>query len=146
MTDHPTLKPCAHCGSVNGPKLWDSISKDFPSGESHWVYCGGCGIMPAHRGTRADAVAAWNRRAPIEITEDWRDGSPSAVETIQAAANQAAKDWQHRDHIVVTDEMVERAVRAWWRSAHPNTAAENFVDPCEIIWMRAALAAALGQA
>ncbi len=105
MTDHPPLKPCPFCGS-------DNIVQETCDLRGIVLYGYLCRACPGMQMTDELAIAEWNRRAPVEITE----------------------------------EMVERAVRAWWRSAHPNTAAENFVDPCEIIWMRAALAAALGQA
>lgn len=57
------LKPCPFCGCK--PHVDSMIFRDI--GKAFFVSCESrrCGVNPCtnHRATRADAVAAWNRRA-----------------------------------------------------------------------------------
>lgn len=67
MTDRElagcALLPCPFCGN-------DGVGNDegcFQTGKGHWeVRCGNpsCFAFDPVRSTRAEAIAAWNRRAP----------------------------------------------------------------------------------
>ena len=55
MTDE--LKPCPFCGG-------DDLEVTDMDGD-HYVLCHGCALEAPFHDSRAEAVAAWNRRAAI---------------------------------------------------------------------------------
>jgi len=81
MAQGEMLKPCPFCGgkaSANGhvtyaPPLRDAWWADGSEvTEAFFTHCVTCGAMPRAAGmvtgyqTRAESIAAWNRRAPSE--------------------------------------------------------------------------------
>jgi Lar family restriction alleviation protein len=99
MTE-PKLKPCPWCGGeVVMPR---NIGAAF-----HWVDCVECLADGPKTATRAEAIAAWNRRTPAvsreelekRITEEikrWQEEWPSPVPVDEnMTAVQALEDLRH---------------------------------------------------
>lgn len=78
-TERATLLPCPFCGKRDSIRLtaasemWDEESEGaFPHTDSYAVFCSassedalsGCGGSGGYFLTKADALSAWNRRAP----------------------------------------------------------------------------------
>lgn len=56
------LLPCLFCGSIDGPDLVGSWAGGPPR---HYVSCDTCDAAGPSGATEADAIATWNRRAPL---------------------------------------------------------------------------------
>lgn len=71
MTATDTPLPCPFCGEP--PAIGRRASSYHPTGEWHSVhcYCGGYSTTAYHGApTRAEALAKWNRRAPVRDVPD----------------------------------------------------------------------------
>lgn len=55
------LKPCAQCGG--------DAQTDFIEGETYIIECYQCGMRTGWEDSPEDAIAAWNRRAPVAARE-----------------------------------------------------------------------------
>jgi len=65
MTNKPKLKPCPFCGEempVRVEKHWAEREQVFFYG----VGCNWCGGQSGGCRTKANAIAAWNRRYPVK--------------------------------------------------------------------------------
>lgn len=60
------LRPCPFCGAWGAELMvfCDPEEGADNSGPSRRVQCGGCNVEAPFYDTRAEAIAAWNRRAP----------------------------------------------------------------------------------
>lgn len=68
MTDE--LKPCEHCGN---PAKWiQEIQQSPDSVRLGYVRCSECEIRTGSMLTKSEAIAAWNRREPIGISDELR--------------------------------------------------------------------------
>jgi Lar family restriction alleviation protein len=56
------LKPCPFCPDGGEPKHITGSSYEYGS-RAHAVECCKCGVVGPVRGTEAEAIEAWNRRA-----------------------------------------------------------------------------------
>lgn len=54
------LLPCPFCGGEAKPS-----GERFENTILSWVYCTSCGAAGGYRHTEAEAIAAWNSRAPM---------------------------------------------------------------------------------
>ena len=67
MTD---LKPCPFCGgeAMDFHRMNTGAAIDWCGPVDHWVGCtGGCGASTCMHDTEAEAIAAWNARAALEV-------------------------------------------------------------------------------
>ena len=62
MTDK--LKPCPFIQECHADKNIDSTVRVRPFMKSYFVSCGGCAASGPMEKTEAEAIAAWNKRAP----------------------------------------------------------------------------------
>lgn len=105
VASDPNLKPCPHC-----PESIVSTCKDH--GSRRWqVICGACGSATGLHVTEAEAIAAWNRRAPTEIERT----SKALIEADDART----KAWEEadEDEAYIADEERYDAAYAAWRKA-----------------------------
>lgn len=73
MTTTPTpasqpatdMLPCPFCGGVAHATKGFTTSGDWPHGDFHRIFCGSCQNRQLFHRTKADAIAAWNRRAEL---------------------------------------------------------------------------------
>lgn len=88
MSDHnqaesaaPELKPCPMCGGA--AHLTNGYATDavWEHGVFYRVFCGACQIRQLFHRTEAEAVAAWNRRAPA-VGEDGLPPLPHKIGTV----------------------------------------------------------------
>lgn len=80
MSDEEPI-PCGHCGE-DAKAYGDSVVAYQP-----WrlcrVQCRNCGVGTGNYPTREQAIAAWNRRAPMTPNDDWTpvtEGLPTALD------------------------------------------------------------------
>ena len=107
MTDTPAappseLLPCPHCGNATEPCFTDSAElygDEYEGHEAGWfVTCNassghsGCGAATGFCTTKANAIAAWNLRAPVSERGEkagYANGYDTAIETAAQLCEEA---------------------------------------------------------
>jgi Lar family restriction alleviation protein len=107
VSDEPTLAACPFCG---GDEL--SHGHSFPPHQGE-VQCHTCDAQ-IFAGSEAEAIAAWNRRAPSPIEQpehsgDERDGVPESMQVNGDVHTKAAKT-EHVDGVPGTVEASDGGV------------------------------------
>ena len=135
MTDRMTLLPCPFCGSTKAPEISDvgeceecvrfddclhRQKNHSCEGCDEWerpmfVVCNynisGCGTSGPYRKTRAEAIAAWNTRAPVEY-DGWFY-LPKPKENIVQYGEQRIEKTEHGYKVTQPVEVIESAIRSW---------------------------------
>ena len=80
-----TLKPCPFCGTVKIELLREpTMAQIYPPLFSYTARCPRCGVELLPFMSKAEAIAAWNRRTP-----DWERRYGELVETVAKRTDQA---------------------------------------------------------
>lgn len=57
------IQPCPFCGGEAHATTGFTTQENWPDGHFHRIFCGKCQCRQLFHRTKAEAIAAWNRRA-----------------------------------------------------------------------------------
>ncbi|WP_158247940.1 Lar family restriction alleviation protein [Paracoccus sp. SY] len=123
MSDEPKLLPCPFCGgeaSAEGYQRWTKPCPDMtwsngePVTEAYFCNCPSCGVANTvsdvgHQ-TRADAIAAWNRRVPAPAVPD--DVAGLVAELRSANPDEHCNDSKCKDAAATIEALAASVDRA----------------------------------
>lgn len=102
MSDETTLLSCPFCGG--------EARHYAPGPIDHHIECVEC-YADIHRDTEAEAIAAWNTRAPVEY-DGWFY-LPKPKESIVQYGKQRTEKTEHGYKVTQPVEVIESAIRSW---------------------------------
>lgn len=118
---HEKLMPCPCCGGSAELIKGYAAENIWPHGEFHRVFCGVCQLRQLFHRTPAEAIAAWNHRAPAEAgaPDGWEVKRGRFSEEILVYVPGIGGVWTRGENYDSVSELLLHSLAEKWIAAAP---------------------------